>query len=322
MTEEILHSLAAIPGVQVTPDAPMAAYTRFGLGGPAAVLADAGDAEAFIQALAAARSSGSPVTVIGGGTNLIIADEGFPGIVLRYRSDRIAATENRIGADAGADFDALVHFAVERGLKGLETMARIPGWVGGAVYGNAGAYGRSLSELVSGVMVTDGQGSWIFTRGECEFGYRESVFKRRKDWIVLSVVLALEDGDPAELARISEEIRRIRDEKFPPDMKCAGSIFKNLHLRDLPTEAASRPPESVIRDGKIPAAWFLDQAGAKGLTRGGIRVADYHANLVYNSGGGTSADLRDLIADLKSRVFDKFGINLEEEVQFVGFEER
>jgi UDP-N-acetylmuramate dehydrogenase len=101
-------------------------------------------------------------------------------------------------------------------------------------------------------------------------------------------------------------------------MKCAGSIFKNLLLADLPAPLQSEIPASAVREGKVPAAWFLERAGAKGLQRGGIQVADYHANLIYNAGGGTAAELRELIADLQSKVEVRFGVLLEPEVQFIG----
>ena len=322
MIEEITQSLAAIPDLQVVAGAPLASCTRFGIGGPAAILVESSEAASFTRALVTARSSGAAVTVIGGGTNLIVSDEGFPGVVLRFRSDRIVASGNRIEADAGADLDALVRVTVQRGLKGLETLARIPGWVGGAVYGNAGAYGRSISEAIAEVTIADGLGQRILAGGECGFAYRESVFKRRKDWVILSVTLLLEDGDPVELGRVSEEIRRTRDQKFPPEMKCAGSIFKNLRVAELPAELSAELPSSVVREGKAPAAWFLEQAGAKGMSQGGMRVADYHANLIYNAGGGTAQELLTLIANLKTRVGDRFGLKLEEEVQFIGFEER
>ncbi|MFB3779347.1 MAG: UDP-N-acetylmuramate dehydrogenase [Bryobacteraceae bacterium] len=322
LTDQFLHALAAVDGLSLTRGAPLAAYTRFGLGGPAAILGETADAACLARALAVARESGAPVAVIGGGTNLIVSDEGFPGVVLRFRSGRIVAAGTRIEADAGADLDALVRFTVDRGLKGLETLARIPGWVGGAVHGNAGAYGHSISETVASVTVTDGREQRILAAAECGFGYRDSVFKRRKEWVILSVALVLEEGDAKALTKVSDDIRSVRDRKFPPEMKCAGSIFKNLLLAELPRTAAAQVPENVIREGKVPAAWFLEQAGARGMSRGGIRVADYHANLIYNAGGGTARDLCALIAALKSRVGNRFGITLEEEVQYVGFEER
>jgi UDP-N-acetylmuramate dehydrogenase len=128
----------------------------------------------------------------------------------------------------------------------------------------------------------------------------------------------LEPATAAELERTSAEILETRNRKFPATMMCAGSIFKNFLLRDLPSCVAAQIPATAVREGKVPAAWFLEQVGAKGMHRGGIQVADYHANLIYNAGQGTAQDLADLIAELKRRVRERFGIAVEEEVQYVG----
>jgi UDP-N-acetylmuramate dehydrogenase len=122
-----------------------------------------------------------------------------------------------------------------------------------------------------------------------------------------------------ELRRTADDIMKIRLEKYPPTMKCAGSIFKNLILAELPESVQRQVPERVIREGKVPSAYFLEQVGAKGIENGDIRVADYHANLIYNAGRGTARQLCEVIADLKSRVRERFGLTLEEEVQYVGF---
>jgi UDP-N-acetylmuramate dehydrogenase len=317
-TEETRVRLAAIPNLTVSMGVPLSRYTRFGIGGPADLYAETGDVEAFIAALAAARSSGIPTMVIGGGTNLVVSDRGFRGIVLRYRGDRLMAAGRRVLADAGAVFEDLVDFAIERGLQGLETFAGIPGSVGAAVYGNAGAYGHSLSERVVNVRFHDGREIRVFTNEECQFDYRESIFKRHKDWIIFSAELLLKPADAARLRETADGIRKIRSEKFPITMKCAGSIFKNLLLEDLPPAVAAEVPASAVREGKVPAAWFLEQVGAKGVQRGDIRVAGYHANLIYNAGAGTASDLCALIQDLKERVRARFGMDLEEEVQYVG----
>jgi UDP-N-acetylmuramate dehydrogenase len=256
---------------------------------------------------------------MGGGTNLIVSDEGFRGIVLRFVADSIAADGCLVTADAGAVLQDLVDFTVARGLKGLETLAGIPGSVGAAVYGNAGAYGHSISERVAQVRFFDGAGVQVLPAAECGFHYRESVFKQRKQWFIFSAQLALELEDAAALRRTAEEILEVRNRKFPVTMKCAGSIFKNLLLAELAPAVAARVPEAVVREGKVPAAWFLEQVGAKGLHNGDIRVADYHANLIYNAGGGTAAQLTAVISELKSRVRNEFRLELEEEVQYVGF---
>ena len=316
--EETRVRLAAIPNLTVFMDAPLSRYTRFGIGGPADLYAETGNIEAFIAALAAARSSGIPTMVIGGGTNLVVSDGGFRGIVLRYRGDRLMAAGGRVTAEAGAVFEDLVNFAIERGLQGLETLAGIPGSVGAAVYGNAGAYGHSLSERVVDVRFHDGREVRVFTNEECQFHYRESIFKRHKNWTIFSAELLLEPADAARLRETAADIRKVRNQKFPVTMKCAGSIFKNLLLRELPPAVAAEVPASAVREGKVPAAWFLEQVGAKGCRRGDIHVAVYHANLIYNAGAGTASDLCALIEDLKTRVRARFGMELEEEVQFVG----
>ena len=317
-TEETLVRLAAIPNLTVSAHTPLSCYTRFGIGGPADLFAETRHERAFIAAIAAARETGTPVCVTAGGTNLIVNDQGFRGLVLRFTEDALASTGPRITAGAGAVLQDLVDFANGRGLKGLETLAGIPGWVGAAVYGNAGAYGHSIAERVAAVRFFDGETVRVFDNPQCEFRYRESIFKRHKEWTIFQVEFALEGADPAELQQISADILKVRNEKFPPTMKCAGSIFKNFLLRELPPTVAAVVPAAVVREGKIPAAWFLEQVGAKGMQAGEIQVAAYHANLIYNAGQGTARDLCALIAELKRRVRERFGIEVEEEVQYVG----
>jgi UDP-N-acetylmuramate dehydrogenase len=319
-TEETQQRLAEIPNLTVFLDAPLSRYTRFGIGGPADIYAETESVDAFVAALALANGSGLPVMVIGGGTNLIVSDAGFRGVVLRYRASHLTANGTRVSADAGAVLQDLVDFAVDRGLQGLETLAGIPGSVGAAVYGNAGAYGHSISERVVSVRFYDGRSVRVFDNTQCEFHYRESVFKRRKEWIVFSTELLLDAADASVLRKTAGDIVQIRNEKFPVTMKCAGSIFKNLLLNELPARVAAEVPATAVREGKVPAAWFLEQAGAKGLQRGEIHVAAYHANLIYNAGSGTAADLYALIQELKRRVRARFGIEVEEEVQYVGWD--
>jgi UDP-N-acetylmuramate dehydrogenase len=316
-TEETRRRLAEIPNLTVSLDTPLSRYTRFAIGGPADVFAETCSADAFMAAIAAARETGIDIMVVGGGTNLIVSDAGYRGLVIRFLADRLSADGTCITVGAGAVLQNLVDFANHRGLKGLETLAGIPGWVGAAVYGNAGAYGHAINERVSRVHFFEGDRIRTFDNAQCEFRYRESIFKQNKTWIIFSAELAMDPADAAELERTSADILAVRNAKFPPTMKCAGSIFKNFLLRDLPREVAARVPASVVREGKIPAAWFLEQVGAKGMRHGGIQVADYHANLIYNAGEGTAVELCAVIAELKSRVRSQFGIAVEEEVQYV-----
>jgi len=314
----MLFRLLAIPNLHFYVNASLASHTRFEIGGPAKVLLDAADENALIETLAAVKEHRWPLAVIGGGTNLVVSDSGFPGAVLRYTARGIEFDAAAVHVDAGVVLQDLVDASIDRGLRGLETMTGIPGWAGGAVYGNAGAYGHSIHERIESVRYYDGEQVREISNAECEFQYRESIFKRNKDWIILSATLQLEPADAKGLRSTADGIRKIRDEKYPPAMRCAGSIFKNLLLADLPESVRAQVPASVIREGKVPSAHFLEQVGAKGMSIGPIHVAGYHANLIYNRGGGTARELREMICLLKSRVHEKFGFELQEEVQYIG----
>jgi UDP-N-acetylmuramate dehydrogenase len=312
-------ALESIPGLRIERDAPLATYTRFGLGGPASVLIDASCESAFLAAWHAVHESGVPLEVIGGGSNLVVSDTGFNGVVLRYTASSMEAFGQTVVASAGAVLQDLVDFSIDQGLGGLHTMTGIPGWVGGAIYGNAGAYGRSIDLSVSRVRFFDGCCVREFGNEQCRFRYRDSTFKDNRGWVVLRVELILIPGDASELRTRAEEILSIRNAKYPPDMKCAGSIFKNLLFAQLPESVQPQVDPKMIREGKVPSAWFLDQVGARGIRNGGIHVADYHANLIYNAGGGTAREVREIVDDLKARVRARFGFDIEEEVQYVGF---
>lgn len=320
MPSAALNRLTALANLKVAAGIPLAAYTRFQIGGPAAVLCDTPDSCAFVEALRVVRMLALPRIVIGGGTNLVVSDAGFDGAVLRFTGSRITQEGTLLRVESGAVLQDVVDYSVQHGLKGMETITGIPGYLGGAVYGNAGAYGHSMEELIVRVRISDGETVSTLSNAECGFRYRDSIFKERKEWIILSADLQFAPGEPEELAKIATEIRAIRDAKYPPTMRCAGSIFKNLFFADLPLSLQKQIPRSLVRDGKIPSAWFLEQVGAKGMRRGDIQVASYHANLIYNDGAGSGADLVAIIEDLKQRVRDRFDFDLEEEVQYVGFE--
>ncbi len=261
-----------------------------------------------MQGLKVVSDSGDQHVVIGGGTNLVVADAGFDGVVLRYTGAEIRRDGMFLCAQSGATLQAVVDASITQGLKGMETMTGIPG-----------AYGRSIHEMAERVRFAVNGEVKEFDNAGCEFRYRDSIFKAHKEWVVLSAALRFTEGDPEELARAAAEIRAIRDEKYPPAMKCAGSIFKNLIAAELPDHVQALIPPKQVREGKIASAWFLEQCGVKGLRKGDIQVATYHANLIYNDGAGTAADLVWVIQELKQRVREKFGFQIEEEVQYVGF---
>lgn len=324
--DEAQRRLSALPSLQVTRNEPLSRHTRFALGGPAALFADTDHEPAFVEALRYLQSTRLPWLVIGLGTNLIVADRGYRGIVLRYRGSQLAAEGGTIHAQAGATLQDVVDLSNAHGLQGMETLTGIPGNLGAAIYGNAGAYGASLSDVVRRVRYFDGDQVHEADHAACEFRYRGSIFKQHrlagKAWLILSAELVGKPGDAATLQARAADILATRNRKYPPEMKCAGSIFKNLILAELPPPARAAVPENVVKGGKVPAAWFLEEAGAKGLANGGVRVTDYHSNTLYNDGTGTAAQFLELTAELKRRVRARHQIELEEEVQKVGFDER
>ena len=319
LQEETFGQLSRIGDVVVLRDVALSQYTRFGIGGPADIFVETASPDRFIEALRIAQDSGLQTVVIGGGTNLVVSDEGFRGVVLKLSNRQIRAEGLSIYVESGVTLQTLVDFAVDQGLKGLETMTGIPGSAGAAIYGNAGAYGHSIQERVRSVRFFDGKITRTFNNAECEFHYRESIFKKHKEWIIFSAELAMEAGDAAELRAAADKILSVRNRKYPPTMKCAGSIFKNYLLSELPSAVAAEVPANVVIEGKVPSAWFLEQVGAKGMQAGDIHVADYHANLIYNAGNGTARELTGIIRELKRRVEARWGMPLEEEVQYVGF---
>jgi len=319
IASDIVDRLQETAGLGVATNVPLSSYTRFNIGGPATLFAETPNHEAFQSALDIAHESALPHVVIAGGTNLIVSDSGFPGLVLRFTGAQMEVNGMRMRVEAGASLQAVVDHSIAANLQGMQTMTGIPGSLGAAVYGNAGAYGHSIDECVDRVHYTDGRRTYSLHGSECEFEYRGSIFKRRKDWVILAVELSFEAGDRSQLQQQADEIRTIRDAKYPPTMKCAGSIFKNCFLRQLSAAVQAEVPAKVVREGKVPSAWFLEQVGAKGIRRGDIQVATYHANLIYNDGNGTAHDLVAVISDLKQRIRDRFGFQIEEEVQYVGF---
>jgi len=301
---------------------PLSQHTRFGLGGPARLFVDVNDPQILPDTLAVLQATNLPLINLGGGSNLIVSDAGFDGIVVRFTGKSIQKHEDHTLAEAGAVWQDVVDFHTELSLTGMERMTGIPGWFGGALYGNAGAYGQTMMDFVESVRIFDGLNLRDIPNADCHFAYRTSGFKSHKDWILLSARLRLSAGDPLEIRQTAHEILTTRNEKFPPSMKCAGSIFKNLFVAKLPEKALNSLPPGIMRAGKVPSAWFLEQVGSKGMTHGGIQVASYHANLIYNTGNGTAKEVCHLIDSLKQSVFSQFDLMLEEEIQYIGFPDR
>ena len=284
----------------------LAPLTSYKTGGKARYFIRARSADDIVRAVRAAHRLGIPFFLMGGGTNLLVSDDGYDGLVIRMEVAGLKLVDPvEIEAGAGEQLMDLVNFATEHSLTGLEFAAGIWGTVGGAVYGNAGAYGGEIGDVLTGVKLIDQDGRLKEAEAhELGFAYRHSVLKETREAVVLARFRLTLGGQAAIRARVAE-ILKLRSERHPADACSAGCFFKNI-------------PDAREDHGKLPAGRLLDQVGAKGMSVGGARVYEKHANIIVNAGGATSKDIRRLADILKQKVRDRFGIELQEEVQQLG----
>ncbi|HSE83306.1 MAG TPA: UDP-N-acetylmuramate dehydrogenase [Thermodesulfobacteriota bacterium] len=295
-------------------------YTRFQVGGPAQEIINVKTMEGFVRTVKDLIVERRRFFILGGGTNIVASDEGYDGVVVHVVTDGIEVKGKKIICDAGVSLQHLIDTANQHGLMGIETLAGIPGTVGGAVYGNAGAYGKEICNVVEKVKIFDGNGKrvrWIENE-ECRFEYRESIFKE-KPWIILQIVCRFQKGDLDKLTATSREIVALREKKYKPGLRCAGSIFKNILAKSEEGQKILPliPPDKVI-GGKIPVGYLLESVGAKGMRCGNISVAKHHGNLIVNHGRGKAWQVKKIIDELKERVKMRYGVVLEEEVRYLG----
>ncbi len=286
-------------------DQPLAPYSTYRTGGPADIFVNISTADELSSALKLAAELGIPYFVIGGGSNLLISDDGFRGLIIRNSIMGLRVQADDIICGAGEDLDRLVDFATEHSLTGLEFGAGIWGTVGGAVYGNAGAFGSQISSVLSDAELVDRSGDRRTADNTYfKFQYRHSYLKVTHE-IVATARFTLQSGKQIDIARRVDEIRQLRCQKHPTIPNSAGCFFKNI-------EDPSQP------NGKLPAGKLLDEVGAKEISIGGAKVFEKHANIIINTGHATSKDIRMLADTLKRKVLEKFNIELQEEVMSIG----
>ena len=301
---------AAFGDDRVKRDAPLAPLTTFKLGGTADWLVDLHGADAVRAALSLASAAGVPATVLGGGSNVLVADEGIRGLVLRVHGGDVSRVDDRtIRADAGLTINGLVRWTINRGVAGLEAWAGTPGTVGGAIHGNAHFQRRNIGDLVRVVTLatTDGEISDV-PASEMEFGYDYCRIQRTGE-VVISADFIVGAGEPAALRAVARESLAFRKRTQPLESASAGCIFQN------PDPARDRVP-----DGIPPSAGALvDRAGLKGAREGAARVSTTHANFIINEGGATARQVRALVERCKAEVQRQFGVTLREEIVYLGF---
>lgn len=291
-------------------------FTTFGVGGRARYFCEVNNTSALIEAIVWAEQRALNWRILAGGSNVVLRDGVIPGLCIHVVGGEITRVRGAVYyVDAGVPLARLIAYTVSRGLSGLESLSGIPGTVGGATVGNAGAYGHSIEECVRRVRIWDGKEIRWISKKACAFQYRESIFKHAS-WIVLGVELLFKEEDKKKLLSISKNIIAERIKKYPQGLRCPGSYFKNVLVSTISRATIKKIDTQKIVGGKIPAGYLLEVVGAKDTRRGGVCVASYHGNLIMNTGKGTAKDARALARVLKGRVQKKFGIALEEEVRY------
>jgi UDP-N-acetylmuramate dehydrogenase len=306
----IVDMLLARFGVErVRIGAPLARYTTWRVGGPADWLLATRSAQETVDALRIAGAAGVPVTLLGGGSNVLIGDHGIRGLVIRPQGGGIELLDQaRVRADAAVTINRLVRWTVNRGLAGLESWAGTPGTVGGAMFGNAHFAGRLMGEVVDSVRIAALDGSvHDVPQAEMDFGYDRSRLQRTKE-VVLSAVFRVGADDPLRLREVARQSLARRKLTEPLDAVSAGCVFQN------PDPSRDPVPKGV----PASAGALIDRAGLKGVAIGRARVSAVHANFIVNEGGATARDIRALIDLCRTRVRERFGVELHEEIVQVG----
>jgi UDP-N-acetylmuramate dehydrogenase len=305
----LAEDLRAAFGDRVQEQAPLAPFTTFKVGGPADWLIHATGVEDVCRALAAARRHGMPASLLGGGSNVLISDAGVRGIVVRVHGGEVRSTApGTVRADAGVTINGLVRWTINHGLAGLEAWAGTPGTVGGAIHGNAHFQGRNIGELVERVSLVTREGHLLdVPTAEMEFGYDTSRLQRTGEK-ALAVDFRVGTGDPVALRAVARASLAYRKRTQPLESPSAGCIFQN------PNPASDRLPDGV----PFSAGALVDRAGLKGAREGRAQVSTTHANFIVNEGGASADDIRKLIERCKQAVRERFGVELREEIVYLG----
>ena len=301
VTEKLINDIrSALPGLEMHENEPMSAHCSFRIGGPARLFVQPTDRAQLCRAVALCKVQGVRYYLLGNGSNILFADEGYNGAVLDISSmqDTVEVHGTQLTAGAGVRLSALCKTALEHGLTGLEFAYGIPGTVGGAVYMNAGAYGGEMKDVLESVTFLDSDlTERTLPAAELALGYRTSLFEQHPDWCVLSATVRLQPGDSAAILAEMQDYLQRRKDKQPMEWPSAGSTFKR--------------PQGAFA-GKL-----IEDCGLRGFTVGGAQISEKHCGFVINRGGATCADVVSLTNQVKAIVLQKTGYTLEREIRVV-----
>ena len=309
----------------------LANHTTFRIGGPAKYFYIAKNNNEIVRAVQAAKEESIPFYILGGGSNLLVSDEGFGGLIIKIQNSKFKIeqvprereqSDNaklKITAEAGAPLIRIILESTKQGYSGLEWGFGIPGTIGGAIYGNAHRLGQAIEQIVEGVEILDSSFTVkILKNDECEFAYGESRFKKTGE-IILSATLLFKKQEQKIIDDVLERAKKVVRQH--PPFPSAGCVFRNYEIQGDDDILLNAHPElaSWVRDGKIGVGYLIDQCGLKGKQIGQAKIPDEHANFIVNLGGARAEDVVALVNLCKEKVKEKFGIELEEEIRYLGF---
>lgn len=301
----------------------LAEHTTFKLGGSARFFTEVNDVEQARAAVTWAKQHNQPIFILADGSNVIVSENGYVGLVIKVRIDFLKISEGVLNAGAATSMKKLVDESVGKGLAGLEWAGGLPGSFGGAIRGNAGAFGGEIKDSLISVRALSTETGIEAERNkeECQFGYRDSIFKQLGNELIISAEMALPTGDASNLRGIADSRIAYRQERHPLEYPNSGSIFKNTPLEKIPPDQLEQWREVIKNDPfpVVPTAKIIADTGLAGTTVGGAQLSTKHTNYIVNIASATGEDVVELIKQIRSEVFRKFNVELEVEPELLGF---
>ena len=301
--------------LKVQENVPLASLTTFEIGGAAKYFTEVSTEAEIQEAVQWARERNVPFIVLAGGSNILVPDNGLSALVVRVTGSDFTIEGDMLEAHPGCNLLSLIHAASEKGLGGWEKLAGIPGTIGGAVRGNAGAFGPEIKDFVTKICAFDVESGEVrkFTNEECEFAYRMSFFKKNPNWVITHVTLRLQPVQYEISNRLANETIAERERRHIQNVRAAGSYFMNPVAPTNVIEMFEKEKGVKSRGGRVPAGWLIEKAGMKGAKVGDAQASLQHPNYIVNTGNATAAQVRELAEKVKTAVEEKFGVRLDEE---------
>ncbi|MBT6691492.1 UDP-N-acetylmuramate dehydrogenase [Candidatus Parcubacteria bacterium] len=294
-------------------------YTTFKIGGPAKHFVEVSTIEELQEALVWAKENKQQFLILGGGSNVIVSDSGFAGLVIKLDLQQLDFNDNKVTVGPGVMLAYLLNKSLAKDLVGLEFAAGIPGTVGGAIRGNAGTYGLAMSDVIVKIKYLDDDYTvQEMSKKKAGFSYRHSIFKTNS-WIILEAELKLSTGNVDAAKKLVADRLQYRQDT-QPNQPSAGCIFKNIRFEDVDLKDLKDRNVDVDKFAehkKIPAGYLIEKMGLKGHVIGDAQISEKHANYIVNKGQATAEQVIIMISFIKQQIRDKYGIQLQEEVQII-----